>query len=125
MDGTHQPTELHAGHDVLDALERPGSTGPIIEEQENAGADLYAKEKERDAAKEIPVRQIVGGDGFLSQGSGEFSPVESFLDPVAQRGKQGHASRFRETPTSSPCKWTSYTSSGRGGGPETLRPFRS
>ena len=96
MDGTHQPTELHAGHDVLHALESLAGTGPVIKEQQNAGADLDAKEKEGDATQEIPVRQIVGGDSFLSQGSGEGGPVESFVHPVAQDGKQAYASRFRD-----------------------------
>ena len=65
------------------------------------------------------------GDGFVAERGDEVVPIEALIKPVADGGEQGHASRFRLTTISSPRNWTSNTSSGRGGGPEMLRPLRS
>ena len=61
----------------------------------------------------------------MAERSDQVVPIESFIEPVAEGGEQGHASRFRLTTISSPRTWTSNTSSGLGGGPEMLRPLRS
>jgi hypothetical protein len=49
-------------------LERFVRTGPVIQEQQDAGADLNSEEKQRDTAQEVPVRELVNGDGLMTQG---------------------------------------------------------
>src|SRR6476646_1051204 len=103
MNGTNQPAELYLRHDVLDTLKRLISAG------------------------EIPVRQAMDRNGFLAQGSKQFVPAKAVVEPVAYFTEESHVqdSCRRRTNISSPRTCTSKASSGRGGGPETLRPLTS
>src|SRR6476646_9621696 len=80
--GSHQPSELHASHDLLHTLERFVRTGPVIQEQQDASTYLDSEEKQRDAAQEVPIRELVNGDGLMTQGLGQFRPAEALINPV-------------------------------------------
>ncbi len=67
----------------------------------------------------------MSGDGLMLERSDEPIQIKPFIQPANNGGEHGHASLFRLTTISSPRTWTSKTVSGLGGGPETLRPFRS
>src|SRR5208282_1973386 len=125
VDGTNQPAKPHPGHDVLDAFEGLVGTRTVIQEQQDPGQQLDYEKKKGNASEEVPIGQAMSGDGLVAERGYEVVPIQSFIKPAAEGGEQGHASRFRLTTMSSPRKWTSNTSSGLGGGPETLRPLRS
>ena len=125
MDGANQPAKLHAGHDVLDALVSLVGARPVIQQQQDAGEHLDDEEEERDAAEKIPVGEAMRGDGLMLERGDQPFQIKPFIEPANQRSDHGQASRFRLTTISSPRSWTSKTVSGLGGGPETLRPFRS
>src|ERR1017187_6090634 len=122
MDGTDQPAIAHLGHDVLHALECLIGAGVVIQEKQYPGDHLDPEEKQGDATEEIPVSQAVNGDGLVTKRSDEVGQMKSFVKPAIDGGDHGQASRLRLTTISSPRRWTSYASSGLGGGPEMFRP---
>src|ERR1035437_6258390 len=122
MDGADQPAIAHLGHDVLHTLEGLVGAGVVIQEKQYAGNHLDPEEKKGDAAEEIPVRQAVNGDGLVAKWGDQVVQMKPFIKPAIDSGDHGQASRLRVTTISSPRRWTSYASSGLGGGPEMFRP---
>jgi len=125
MDGSYKPAKLNPGHDVLHALEGLVCARTVIQQQQYSGEHLDNEQKESDAAEEILIREAVRGNGLVAQWSNEPFEIKPVIEPANDGGDHYYASRFRLTTTSSPRTWTSNTSSGLGGGPEILRPFRS
>src|SRR5947208_3396597 len=126
MKRAHQPAEAHFGHDELNTLERGFGAGPVIEEEQNAGRDLNHEKKKRHAPEVVPDGLPMDGDRFLG-GKGpdtiESKPVIQPYRPTISI--RVHPLHCLETTMSSPERFTAYGSSGRGGGPATLIPFKS
>jgi hypothetical protein len=93
MDGSNEPSELHARHDVLHALESFIGAGPVVQKQQQPRANLDPEEKKRDAAQEVPIGELVNGNGFVTQGFGEFCPIEARIDPAADMRDDLHLRR--------------------------------
>ena len=102
VDGTNQPAKLHAGHDVLHAFEGLVGAGTVIEQQQDAGEHLDHEEKERDAPEEVPVGQLVRGNGLMTEWGQDSVQIEAFIEPAKEGAEHGHASPFRLTKISSP-----------------------
>src|SRR5664279_2488410 len=127
MQRADEPPDLHLRDDELHALEGFVSAGTVIQQQQGAGKDLHSEEKQRHTAQKIPVRISVYRYLLLLGQCLDVVQMESLVEPRVNACDQARhqASCFRRTKISSPRTCTSKASSGRGGGPEMLRPFRS
>ena len=122
VDRSNQPPELHVGHQELDGLVRLLGTRPIVDQQENSGSDLHHEEEERHSPHVVPDRVLVDRNFLLPGERDGRSQTYTLIQPVPDSGKTGfvvlHAPHaFRLTTICSPRTFTSYVSSGRGGGP--------
>ena len=135
MDGANEPAEIDLRHDRADTLERLVGRRLVIERQQNPRGHLDAEQKQGHPAQEIEDRRAVDGDALLGRQrqGGRQAPVARRRKPRRARFASAfaakHVRQFRETMISScpgfPRRVTLYSSKGRGGGPETLRPFKS
>src|SRR5262249_47501597 len=122
VDVANQPAELHLRDDELDALVRFGGARQIVEQEQDAGEDLDAEQKQRHPAEVVPDLLRVNRDALLGDEVPDLGEIEPLVDPV------DHA-HVRDTTISasspSPRTLTMNFSSARGGGPETTLPPRS
>ena len=133
VDVANQPAELHLRDDELHALVGFLGARPVVEEQQNAGGDLDAEEKQRHPAQVVPDLLRVDRDALL----GDEVP-HAARDRRARRASRStrrcHASSRRllalsvaatrrlSSSPGSPRRFTTNFSSGRGGGPDTTLP---
>src|SRR5581483_1689497 len=90
MNGTNQPTELNAGHDVLNALEGFAGAWTVVKKKQDAGAYLNAEEKKSDAAEEIPVGKLVKRNGFLFERLRQLLQAKPLVEPAAYVSEDTH-----------------------------------
>src|SRR5215510_6727985 len=126
MERTHQPTEPHLGHDELHTFKCGFGAGSVIQEQQNAGRHLNREKKQRHAAEVIPDGVSVNRDGFMGRKGSKSLQPKSLVQPYGETASTVvHRLHRLDTIMSSPERFTSYCSRGRGGGPATLIPFKS
>ncbi len=135
VDRTEEPAEIDLGHDRAHAFEGLIGRRLIVDGQEYSRHYLDRKQKEGHSAQEIEDRRAVERDVFLGGQRGgriESQPLEEKVlhDFHPRPGFRANCQTMRETMISScpgfPLPFTAlYISSGRGGGPETLRPLMS
>src|SRR5262249_20010058 len=80
---SNQPAKLHAGHDVLHALESLVGSWTVVKEQQDSGTDLDHEEKKCDSTEEIPIGELVDGDSLLFQRSDQPRPVKPIIHPTS------------------------------------------
>src|SRR5262245_47677863 len=126
MERAHQPTKAHVSHDELHTFECRFGAGTVIQEQQNAGRYLNRKKKEGHAAEVIPDGVSVNGNGLMGRKGSNCLQPKPLVQPYRETVSIViHRLHRLDTTTSSPERFTSYCSRGRGGGPAILIPFKS
>src|SRR5204863_5859225 len=78
----NQPPEFDLRDDELHRLVRFGRARPVIEEEENAGEDLYAEEEHRHPAQVVPDLLRVDRDALLFDEMPDLAQIEPFIQPA-------------------------------------------
>src|SRR5262249_47493385 len=122
VNGAHKPAKRYARHDEAHAFVSLTSARSVVEEQQRAGPDLNAEEKQRHSAEVVPRRMPMQGDRLVAKRVDQILHWDALLQP---RSRATHRHARLDTTIWSSRTFTSYSSRGRGGGPATLRPRRS
>src|SRR5207253_503406 len=83
MDRADQPSEWNDGHDELDRFERFVRRRPVIEHQQNAGRDLYEKEKQRHSAEVVEDAVSMKRDGLVRSELDQLRNAETLVEPLS------------------------------------------
>src|ERR1051326_1780207 len=79
--GAYEPAELHVRHDELYALERVLGARSVVEQQEDARADLHREEEERHAAEVVPDGLAVERDFLVARDLGGGTQRQPLVEP--------------------------------------------
>src|ERR1700687_6128953 len=93
MDRSHQPSEAHPRHDVLDALKRLVRARPVIQQEQYPCEYLDSEEEQSDSSQEIPIGEFVNRHAFFAERLDQFRPAEAFVLPSANLGNEPHLTR--------------------------------